>query len=52
MTRAKEELIITASGEASGFLGEISSQNVERENTKKELPFEEATQLSLFDFLS
>ena len=51
MTRAKEELIITASGEASGFLEEISSRYVERENAKKELPMEEAKQLNLFDFL-
>ena len=51
MTRAREELILTFSGETSMFLGEIPEKFSQREQAKKEKPVEEAVQLSLFDFM-
>ena len=51
MTRAREELILTTSGEESAFLKEILLESVIREAAKKEKPAEEVTQLSLFDFM-
>lgn len=51
MTRAREELILTFSGEPSMFLGEIPDKFTQREQAKKERPVEEAVQLSLFDFM-
>lgn len=51
MTRAREELILTFSGEPSMFLGEIPEKFSQREQAKKEKPVEEAVQLSLFDFM-
>ena len=51
MTRAREELILTTSGEESAFLKEILPESVIREAAKKEKPAEEVTQLSLFDFM-
>lgn len=49
MTRAKEELILTASGEDSPFLKELPERGVMREEAKKEKAEPEAAQLSLFD---
>ncbi len=49
MTRAREELILTCSGEPSPFLGELEPERLAREKTGKEP--EEVRQLSLFDFL-
>ena len=51
MTRAREELILTTSGEESLFLGEIDHETVRREEAKKETDGEQAVQLSLFDFM-
>ncbi|MCJ7837337.1 UvrD-helicase domain-containing protein [Cuneatibacter sp. NSJ-177] len=51
MTRAREELILTTSGEESAFLKEILPESAIREAAKKEKPAEEITQLSLFDFI-
>lgn len=51
MTRAREELILTWSGEPSMFLEEIPDSSAKREQVKKEKPAEEAVQLSLFDFM-
>lgn len=51
MTRAREELILTFSGEPSLFLGEIPDKFSQREQAKKEKPVEEAVQLCLFDFM-
>lgn len=49
MTRAKEELIITSSGEASPFLEEIGEELLSRETAKAERRTEPDGQLSLFD---
>ncbi len=49
MTRAREELILTCSGEPSPFLEELEPERLAREKTGKEP--EEMRQLSLFDFL-
>ena len=51
MTRAKEELILTASGEESPFLREITPDTTVRESTRKEKTIQEAVQLSLFDMM-
>ncbi|MDO5425212.1 MAG: UvrD-helicase domain-containing protein [Eubacteriales bacterium] len=49
MTRAKEELILVTSGEASAFLEEIPEEESRREKTRREEPKER--QISLFDFM-
>lgn len=51
LTRAREELILTTSGEESAFLGELPEECCHREDTAKQKKREEAHQLSLFDFL-
>lgn len=52
MTRAREELLLTVSGEPSPFLAEIPSDALKKEEArKKEEPPMKAAQLSLFDFL-
>lgn len=52
MTRAQEELILTAPGDPSPFLAELPAEAVVKEEArKKEEPPKEAAQLSLFDYL-
>lgn len=51
MTRAREELIITASGEESPFIKEIEEKVLQREPAGREKPEREARQMSLFDFM-
>lgn len=50
MTRAKEELILTASGEESPFLTAVPGQIIEREQVRPERSESSMKQLSLFDF--
>lgn len=50
MTRAREELILTASGEPSPFLEELPESEIQREELAGE-PVLKAKQLSLFDLL-
>lgn len=52
MTRAKDELILTVSGEESGFLKNVPEHAARRETAVKERPAQEAMQLSLFDFMA
>lgn len=50
MTRAKEELILTGSGELSPFVGQISEDIILREQTKqRQKDWNGGRQLSLFD---
>ena len=49
MTRAKEQLILTGSGEASSFLGELPETYLIRERAETERKREPDGQLSLFD---
>lgn len=51
MTRAKEELILTAFGEESSFLKELPEEWISFEVSEKPAKKEQAKQLSLFDFL-
>lgn len=51
MTRAKEELILTASKMPSAFLEQIDPSCLEREAIGRERQEGEAVQMSLFDFL-
>lgn len=51
ITRAKEELILTASGEESGFLQDIPESLMVRERAGRMKTAEEGRQLSLFDFM-
>ena len=50
MTRAKDGLTITSSGEGSPFLEEIEEEVLEREETGGSVSKEEDRQMSLFDF--
>ena len=49
MTRAKEELILTTSGETSEFLGGLPDGLLEEENAEKKRREESWHQMSLFD---
>ena len=49
MTRAKEELILTSSGEESEFLEDIPKEMLEREKAHKKKREEAGRQMSLFD---
>ena len=51
MTRAKEALTITFSGEPSVFLAEIPNKDIVREEAEKPKKKEEDGQMSLFDFM-
>lgn len=51
MTRAKEELILTYTGEPSEFLEELPKEDTAEEKAGKKHAVEAAQQLSLFDFL-
>lgn len=51
ITRAKEELILTASGEASEFLQNIPEDLMIRGRAGREKRAEEGRQLNLFDFM-
>lgn len=51
MTRAKEELIMTSSGQESPFLEEFPKEAVIRENIKVKSSTLEGKQLSMFDFI-
>lgn len=51
MTRAKEELILTSSGEESLFISELPDQAVMREKADKRRNADSGKQLSLFDFM-
>ena len=51
MTRAREELIITTSGDESRFLKEIPENVTSMETAGKETIQEQAVQLNLFDFI-
>ena len=52
MTRAKEELILSASGEESPFLEKLSEEEIIREKTvQKEKASYGGRQMSLFDFM-
>ena len=51
MTRAKEELILTTSGEKSAFLDEIPEEMITVENSKSKKAAKTGEQLSLFDFI-
>lgn len=51
MTRAKEELILTTSGEPSRFLGELQEEMICREKADKRKNADSGKQLSLFDFM-
>ena len=48
MTRAKEELILTSSGEPSQFLDEIPEIMIQKEETGKKKKEEKYCQMSLF----
>ena len=53
MTRAKEELIMTASGEGSIFMENIPEGIVERKKTRqKNENWDSGKQMSLFDFMN
>lgn len=52
MTRAREELILTFTGEPSVFLKEIPEEVIKKEKTGKQKTSEIGKQLSLFDLLS
>lgn len=53
MTRAREELILTASKEPSPFLKDIPKEALSTEDiAKKEASRDEAKQMSLFDFMT
>ena len=51
MTRAREELILLCSQEASPFIEEIPAENAQWENVGKTDGQTKATQMSLFDFM-
>ena len=51
MTRAKDELIVSYTGEPSMFIGELNEKYMEKENTGKERKQQDAVQMSLFDFM-
>ena len=51
MTRAKDELIVSYTGEPSMFIGELDEKYMEKENTGKERKQQDAVQMSLFDFM-
>ena len=51
MTRAREELILTFTGEPSAFLKEIPEEVIKKEKTGKQRASEIGKQLSLFDLL-
>lgn len=51
MTRAKEELILTTSGEESGFISELPDQVILREKADKRKNADSGKQMSLFDFM-
>lgn len=51
MTRAREELVLTFTGEPSVFLEEIPEEVVKKEKTGKQRESEIGKQLSLFDLL-
>ena len=48
MTRAKEELILTSSGEPSKFLNEMPKTMIQEEETGKRKKEESCYQMSLF----
>ena len=52
MTRAKEELILTTSGEASIFMDKLPEKIVERKKARPNSEHVESMkQMSLFDFM-
>ena len=51
MTRAREELVITSSGEASPFLEAIPEADAVRETAGKSREKTEMRQMSLFEFM-
>ena len=51
MTRAKEELILTTSGDASVFLEDLPEESLLRESADKRKQNNRGEQLNLFDFL-
>ena len=53
MTRAKEELIITTSGDMSEFLERVPDAMLEKETAQqKNSAWNNGRQMSLFDFMS
>lgn len=52
LTRAKEELIMTASGELSPFLVELPEGTAERQHTRQKAEDWGGRQMSLFEFMS
>ena len=51
MTRAKEELILTTSGDPSVFLEDLPEESLLRESADKRKQNDVGEQLNLFDFL-
>ena len=51
MTRAREELVLTASGEPSGFWEEVPEEYSKKEKAEGSRKKQQPRQLSLFDFL-
>ena len=52
MTRAKDELIVSYTGEPSMFIGELDEKYMEkRKYRKKRRKQQDAVQMSLFDFM-
>ncbi len=52
MTRAKEQLIVTTSGEESGFLVDLPEETIRREDESRRKKRESCRQMSLFDYIS
>ena len=52
MTRAKEQLIVTTSGEESGFLVDLPEETIRREDESRRKKRESCRQMSLFDYMS
>ncbi len=52
MTRAKEELILTTSGEDSEFVTDLPDETIQREDESRRRKRESCRQMSLFDYMS
>ena len=52
MTRAKEQLIVTTSGEESGFLVDLPEETIRREDESRRKKRESCRQMRLFDYIS